>query len=130
MTQQDRVAYFKYFLSEYCAKVTDSKGPEYSRGEVDVNSNFKRTAEATGIDPLQVCYIFMAKHLDSIANYIKNRPSNLSEPIEGRIGDAINYLLILASLIKEQENVFKSKSHTISYEISDTLVEGVPVEQG
>lgn len=103
MTANERAAYVQGFLDEYCLKVMGAKGAEYSRGETDVNSNFKRVADAVGSDPVTIAYVYLAKHLDSIANYVKTRNTPSGEPFEGRLGDAVNYLMILGSLIKEAE---------------------------
>src|SRR5947207_2202566 len=103
MTAQQREQFVTDFLDVYTFNVMKGKGAEYSRGEEDVNSNLKRTAQAIGLDPLQVAWVFTLKHLDSISNFIKTRQTPSGEPIEGRIGDAVNYLIILASLIKEMK---------------------------
>ena len=96
------------FIRNNCFSLLQTKGTEYSRGEEDVNSNFKRLSEELGIESKQVLYIYLKKHLDAISYYIKTNEVK-SEPIEGRIADAINYLLILASLIsEEQENAYKT----------------------
>jgi len=90
-------------LIDSCLGLLAAKGAEYSRGEDDVNSNFKRVAEAVGSDPVTVAYVYFLKHVDSITNYVKTRETPSGEPIEGRIHDAINYLAILGSLIYEQK---------------------------
>lgn len=99
----ERAKFIEEFIAERVHPVMKAKGAEYSRGEEDSNSNFKRVAEAVGSDPVTVCYVYLAKHLDSIASYVQTREVKSDEPIEGRIGDAINYLLILASLLEEEQ---------------------------
>ena len=103
MIWEERSKYIAEFLEEHCLKVLTAKGVEYTRGEDDSNSNFKRVGKAIGIDPERIAWVYTLKHIDSISHYIKTGNAG-TEPIEGRIGDAINYLLILASLIKEKEN--------------------------
>lgn len=103
MTSTERAIFVEHFLEEHCHKVMAGKGAEYSRGEEDVNSNFHRVAGSVGTDSLTVAYIYAAKHWDSISNYIKTRKTPSGEPIEGRLGDIINYCLILAALIHEAE---------------------------
>lgn len=102
MRFDERAQLINDFIDTYCKPLMASKGAEYSRGEEDCNSNFKRVAEATGNTPLQVAYVYLAKHLDSIANYIKTGQAPSGEPIEGRLADAVNYLFIMHSLIKEE----------------------------
>jgi hypothetical protein len=56
-----------------------------------------------------VLWVYLKKHLDSIASYISNEVKcdagnkpKLSEPIEGRIMDARVYLALLRGLIEEE----------------------------
>ena len=100
MTGAERAKYIERF-TEGCLGLLRDKGMEYSRGEADVNSNFKRVAEAVGSDPVTVAYVYLAKHLDSIANFVKTRQTPSGEPIEGRLMDAVNYLAIIGALIEE-----------------------------
>lgn len=79
--------------------LNDSKGREYA-SEADGLANFKNRAEQMGITPLQVWGIFYGKHSDAIFSYLK-RGEVLSEPIEGRIDDAILYLVLLKALVRE-----------------------------
>jgi len=101
MKAAERAEYIQNLIDS-CLGLLANKGAEYSRGEEDVNSNFKRVAEAIGSDPVSVAYVYFLKHIDSITNYVKTRQTPSGEPIEGRIHDAINYLAILGSLIEEQ----------------------------
>lgn len=82
------------------------KGAEYA-GSEDRLANFKRGATLTGCTPLQCAFIYASKHYDSISTYIKNCAAGteqvLSEPIEGRLDDLINYCILLKAIIKEQD---------------------------
>lgn len=79
--------------------IAQTKGREYTQG--DRLDNFKRIAAELGINPKKVLWVYLKKHLDSIASYIKNEQV-LSEPIEGRIMDARVYLALLRGLIEEE----------------------------
>lgn len=100
MNATERAAYIDDFMAN-CLGLLTNKGAEYSRGETDVNSNFKRVAAAIGSDPVTVAYVYLAKHLDSIANFVKTRETPSGEGIQGRLHDAVNYLAIMGSLIEE-----------------------------
>jgi len=95
--------------------VSATKGKEYANGE-DRLGNFKREALKLDVMPETVCHIYLAKHLDSIDHFVKNvqttgvPPPILSEPIHGRIGDAIVYLMLLDALIVEREEVIAAMS--------------------
>lgn len=98
----EREQFINQFMETYIFPVMKAKGMEYSRGEEDVNSNFKRAGQDIGLTPIKILYVYLKKHLDSIAYYVKTGQTKSNEPIQGRIGDAIDYLLILASLIEEE----------------------------
>lgn len=91
---------------ESTAKLLIQKGAEYA-GDEDRLSNFKRGAAHIGVTPLQVALIYTSKHFDAIATYIRNDARGatqiLSEPIEGRLDDLINYALLLKALIAEEK---------------------------
>jgi hypothetical protein len=77
------------------------KGIEYS-GKEDRLANFKKLANDLGLNPKQVLFVYLTKHLDSIRSYIKNGKVMSNESIEGRIADARNYLALLRGLIEEK----------------------------
>lgn len=82
------------------------KGGEYS-GEEDRLANFKRGARLSGASPEQVCLIYLAKHYDAIATFVRDRAAGTarerSEPIEGRLDDLINYCILMKALLREDE---------------------------
>jgi len=87
-----------------CSLLTDTKGNDYTKGNKDVLFNFKETGNNININAIDVCYIFMHKHYQAITNYIKTKGQSESEPIEERVKDLINYLVLLQALIKENES--------------------------
>lgn len=82
--------------------IVEAKRPEYTEGHVDVLSNFKVVAAEIGISPIQVWYTYFRKHIMSIAQFGKNPTLSMSEPITGRIADAMNYLELLNALIQDE----------------------------
>jgi hypothetical protein len=84
--------------------LTSSKGEEYANnaadGNADQHANFKRQAEQLGMKPEQVLSVYMSKHLDAISSYIRTG-REFSEPIDGRIDDAILYLILLKGLVTD-----------------------------
>ena len=83
-----------------CDRVLATKGRDYTQGEGRLK-NFYRNGARLGIPARQVLGIYLNKHLDAIETFIK-RGQVESEPIEGRIVDAINYLLLLAKMVREE----------------------------
>jgi hypothetical protein len=86
-------------------KIMGTKGVEYTQGDLKTNrlANFYRIAEELNQDPKVICYVYLKKHLDSIACYVKNSTEYTDEGIEGRINDARNYLILLNAIICEQK---------------------------
>lgn len=89
------------------AKLLRVKGGEYA-GSDDRLANFKRGQLRTGAHPMQVLWIYLSKHIDSVETFIKDTAANIkrerSEPIDGRLDDIINYCLLMKALVKEVEN--------------------------
>lgn len=77
-----------------------AKGKEYTQNSRF--DNFTRLAKELDISPKKVLWVYLKKHLDSIANYIKTEKV-YSEPIESRIMDARVYLSLLRGIIEEEK---------------------------
>ena len=86
---------------ERLIELTRSKGREYANSD-DQLANFKRLALRLGLTPAQVCTVYLTKHLDSIDSWVRNPDQDLSEPIEGRIDDAILYLILLKAIAHDE----------------------------
>lgn len=90
------------------AELSGTKGQEYSQQQEDRLSNFKRLSASLGLSPEKVLWVYMSKHMDSIVNWVKELDKDveermeLSEPIEGRIDDAMLYLLLLKGLLRDR----------------------------
>lgn len=80
-----------------------AKRPEYTEGHSDVLNNFKVVANELGLTPVQVWYVYFRKHIASIGQYAKDPTVPTSEPIDGRIMDAMNYLELLFALVNEDQ---------------------------
>jgi hypothetical protein len=83
------------------------KGGEYA-GSEDRLGNFKRGAALAGVTPLQVAFVYAAKHYDSIATFVRDQASGTSRPrsesMAGRFDDLANYCLLMKALVVEEEN--------------------------
>jgi hypothetical protein len=93
--------------------ITATKGAEYTHGSDDQLDNFKQNAIDLGLSPFAVWAVPFDKHVRSIkafcAEAIRRGTSvyiddDASEPIEGRILDAIVYLLLLRALVLDEYN--------------------------
>jgi hypothetical protein len=88
-------------LLKKCQEIRLSKGIAYG-GNKDRLGNFKRCAELSNTTTEQVWYVYFIKHFDALSSYIRKEYKD-SEPIEMRIADLINYLLLLHAIISEKE---------------------------
>lgn len=100
MNQKQFETYTAWLL-EQSAGLLVSKGAEYA-GSEDRLSNFKRGAIDTGASPERVCWIYLSKHLDSLKTFIRTGKQG-SEPIQGRVVDALNYVILLGALLYEAQ---------------------------
>ena len=82
--------------------LSDVKRVEYTEGNHNDNVlwNFENIADKVNLTPLQVLSVYYQKHNSSINNYLKDG-KEYSEPIEGRIQDMINYLLLIVAMLRK-----------------------------
>lgn len=94
-------------------QVLKSKSQEYSTGE-DRLHNFRKAAEFLRESPTEACLAFMTKHLVSIVDIVKSGKFTQSL-VDEKVGDAINYLILLEGLLAEQleiDNHIKKSKHS------------------
>lgn len=77
------------------------KMADYSDGD-DTFSNFKQLAEECDLTHFKIWFVYFMKHIQAIRSYVVGG-SVESEPIRGRIVDAINYLKILNGMVEEAD---------------------------
>ena len=93
------------------SELLDIKGREYG-ADFDRLLNFKEIAALTNMKSVDVCLLYMLKHIQSLVLAIKSRnyqskwywSNNGNEGLKQRIADARNYLLLLAACIEEERN--------------------------
>ena len=93
-----------------------TKGKEYSNSESRF-ANFDRIAEELGFTNIQVAWVYTKKHLDGIASFCRTQ-KEFSEPIEGRIVDAIVYLTLIAGMIEEKRG--RTQKNSVQEQYSPT----------
>ena len=75
---------------------------EYAMDEDNVFANFERIANQTGQNKEMVLWVYIMKHIDGIASYLRGHRSQREE-VQGRLTDAIVYLCILWGMIESGE---------------------------
>jgi len=103
-----KIKNFKELLEERfnkTRKVYSKKMNEYAN-DLDVFLSFKKGVGFSFQDtPEGVAWEYACKHFESIKTIISKIPDEIpsDELIDEKIGDAINYLIILEGLIKERK---------------------------
>lgn len=101
-------------LLKQVVEMKNTKGKEYANSESRF-ANFNRLTEQLGLKNYQIGWIYLAKHLDSIASYCKNSQTFSIEGIQGRIVDAITYLTLIGGMIQEAESKSKEVNGSVFY---------------
>jgi hypothetical protein len=89
-----------------CQETMVTKAEEYSRGD-DRLWNFKRAAALQGRTPAQALVGMWAKHLVSVMDMVESMAVGVvpdQAKVDEKIGDTINYCLLLEGLIEEQRD--------------------------
>lgn len=105
----DRKAFLEAIVAKHMLPVLDAKGHDYTAYNAEAkaksaNSNFAGVSEMLGdghIDKFRVWAVFFIKHIQSILTWVATRKVE-SEKIEGRLTDALNYLIIFWSMLVEE----------------------------
>lgn len=91
---------------ERCRKTLIVKGGEY--GAQDRLHNFKAFSELAGMSQEQACAGFLGKHIVSIYDMCRESSYGTKYDLEKwneKIGDAINYLLILSAIVRRKSDL-------------------------
>lgn len=73
------------------------KGRDYADGDASIGNNFNECAAFLGLNPLQICLSYMAKHLSAIKN-LANGGTLRSDDLEERIADIRLYSALFLAL--------------------------------
>lgn len=82
-------------------QVLMKKQKEYANSD-DVFHNFARAGEFCKLSKEKSLQVMWAKHLVSISDMIDSKKPFSHAFIEEKIGDAINYLILLEGMLKER----------------------------
>ncbi len=85
---------------EECKQVLTSKEKEYASGK-DRFHNFKVAARMRGCTPIEALEGMKLKHDVSVKDLIDNPDSATPKLLKDKIGDSVNYLLLLSGLLTE-----------------------------
>lgn len=105
MTPDDFEKVFFERVSQ-CESTLIAKGKEYS-SHVDRLSNFKKASALQSCCPERALWGMVSKHLVALSDFIEildaGEGDNLTDAMwEEKIGDSINYLILLDALLQER----------------------------
>ena len=86
-----------------CTATLTLKGDEYGE-DTDRLKHFKTAGALQGTTPEEALVGMMAKHTVSVVEMAKNKDYYTEEQWDEKIGDSINYLLLLSALIREDSH--------------------------
>ncbi|MHB8602210.1 MAG: hypothetical protein ACYC9R_06195 [Nitrosotalea sp.] len=90
---------------ENIKELSSLKGGEYA-GDHDRLANFRRNAQALGLNMEQIWAVYSAKHWDAIMQYVKDlgegKTRERLESIAGRADDLIVYLILFKAMYNER----------------------------
>lgn len=98
---------FDTIVAIRCGKIEETlsiKAKEYVRGD-DRLHNFNRGAEISGISRERVLHGFMLKHFISYLDMLDDIDKGITpsaEYVDEKIGDIINYMVLLEASIKDR----------------------------
>lgn len=101
MTQNEVADRFKEIFRE----IFDLRGDgqkEYAHQEDNAFRNFENIGSYLGISREKVLLTYMIKHIDGIVAYVNGHTSQ-REGVEGRINDAIVYLMLLRCMVDDNQ---------------------------
>lgn len=101
---QDRFNLLVEEMLNHCYEVLYRKGEEYKGGYEDRLSSFKRAAILQGCSTKSALAGMLAKHVVSIYDMCRAEADFPTEVWEEKLTDAINYLLLLSAIIREEKS--------------------------
>lgn len=100
---KDRFALLLSKMEDTEHNIVLTKGEEYTHGNADRLASFKEAGAFTNMLPRQVCMVYLTKHFQALADYVKSGKSKSEEGIAGRITDLRVYLSLMQAIIVDDE---------------------------
>ena len=88
-------------IGDELRKLSSTKGAEYTGENTGAFANFERQAALLGLTREQILMVYLNKHIDGINNWVRTK-KEFSEPVSGRIKDAILYLSLLLAMVESE----------------------------
>ena len=87
-----------------CMELIRGKNADYTAGNAAVDRiyNFRKASEEIGLPMKKIWYVYAWKHWTAIRKFVNDSHVE-SEPIDGRINDVINYMILLGAIVDEEK---------------------------
>lgn len=112
---------------ERISLILSSKAVEYARG--DRLSNFKEAAEFLHCTPEKALLGFVTKHMIALRDFVEDLEKGhcaSGEQWDEKLGDIINYMILLEALLEERQAVQVPDNRPMSEKVSEALKEMMP----
>ena len=114
-------------------KIRDEGQKEYAHDENNVFANFERSSRLLDISRDKALKVFLLKHIDGIAAYVKGHKSQ-REDVRGRITDCIVYLMLLWGMIEEKDGIIsKGEDNSSLHNVRESVSiqnKRIPLDRG
>jgi hypothetical protein len=101
MNNQEFTEIFKAAI-DGCREILSTKGTEYAGNENRL-ANFEEVASGTGTTPLQVCMVYLMKHIRALQKEAATGIASVES--SSRVQDCINYLIFYEAIRLKQKRV-------------------------
>jgi len=101
MNNQEFAEIFKVTI-DGCKESLNTKGTEYAEKENRL-ANFEEVASGTGTTPLQVCMVYLMKHIRALQKEAATGIASVES--SSRVQDCINYLIFYEAIRLKQKRV-------------------------
>jgi hypothetical protein len=118
-------------LHRMAQTIAEKKRPDYTQGATDVLANFKDAARDAGITPMQAWAVHFQKQYSAVCRWAKKPDASLSEPLDSRFADLLNYIglgyAIYRETVDDATHPFFSEAGPLASEIRKRLETGSSV---
>lgn len=111
-TKSDLEAYITSYLGDSffgkkfaeCIDLIKAKNSDYTegKGSRDRVAHFRAAAQDLNLPMMKIWQVFVRKHWSTVQKFA-NGGKLESEPIDGRINDIINYMVLFAAIIEDMK---------------------------
>lgn len=100
-TYSEAQAFYEERFADIMA-IREAGHREYAHDDLSTFANFEAIGSALDLDRKKVLWVYLYKHIQGIEAFLNGHESQ-RESVEGRLLDAINYLLLLWAMVEDEK---------------------------